>query len=424
MDAGELPGGVSGGRTEPAPKGAEHRGGPRWITICVIIVLLAAAIGVVIFLRAQKPASPSAGDRERAAVSVGVVTAIAGELALSLQALGTVTPLATVTVRTRIEGYLTRVAFREGQEVRKGDLLAEVDPRPYQAALDEALGQLASDRALLRNAEVDLDRYRGLVAEDAIARQTLDTQEALVRQYTATLQVNQAKVDSARLDVGYCRIVSPIDGRVGLRQVDAGNYVRTADTDGIVVVTQVRPINVVFTIPEDSLQAVLTRMRTGVVLPITAYDRSGTQPLATGVLATIDNQIDSTTGTVKLKGEFPNGDERLFPNQFVNVRLLLDTIRDATLVPLTAVQRGTNGAYVYVVTPDGKAAVRTVTLGPDDGEKVQILKGVAPGERVVTDGVDRLRDGSRVVIPGSVTGDGAGDHAPTPSPASGGTGGS
>ena len=388
------------------------------IIALVLVLVLAVTAATTWFIRsqqtqpAQQTARQASGGRfSDGPVQVGAAAANTADLPITLDALGTVTPLATVTVRTRIDGQLVQVGFQEGQHVRKGDFLAQIDPRPYQAALEQAEGQLAKDQALLRNAEVDLVRYRQLVAEDSIARQTLDTQESLVRQYRATIKVDQGQVDSARLNLGYCRIVSPVEGRVGLRQVDEGNYVQTSDTGGIVVVTQLRPITVVFTIPEDNLQKVLMRTRAGVTLPVTAYDRSGTTKLATGVLATIDNQIDPSTGTVKLKAQFENADERLFPNQFVNVRLLVDTVQGATVIPSAAVQRGSQGTYVYVISADGTAAARPVTAGASDGEHVQVMKGIEPGERVVTDGVDRLRDGIKVTVPAD-TKPGIGDQPP------------
>jgi multidrug efflux system membrane fusion protein len=378
-------------------RGKGHPWRRRAATLAIFALISATAIAWL-----MRPQQDSQQSLSRSSTD-WPVTVVAGsaetaDVPLSLEALGTVVPLATITVRTQINGQLTRLGFREGQHVRKGDFLAEIDPRPYQAALAQAEGQLARDQALLRNAEVDLIRYRQLVAEDSIARQTLDTQESLVRQYRATVKVDQAQVDSARLNLGYCRIVSPVEGRVGLRLVDEGNYVQTTDANGIVVVTQLQPITVVFTIPEDNLQKVLARLRAGARLPVAAYDRAGATELAAGVLATIDNQIDPTTGTVRLKAQFDNSDERLFPNQFVNIRLLVDTVRDATVIPSAAVQRGAHGTYVYVIGADATAASRPVTIGASDGERVQVIKGIEPGERVVTDGVDRLRDGIKVSI--------------------------
>lgn len=382
----------------------------RWRTIVIIaLVLVLAATASMWFVRAQQQSAQQTaqqaprGRASEAPVQVGAATAGAADLPVTLDALGTVTPLATVTVRTRINGQLMQVGLQEGRHVRKGEFLALIDPRPYQAALDQADGQLARDKALLRNAEVDLVRYRQLVAEDSIARQQLDTQESLVRQYRATIVVDQAQVDNARINLQYCRIVSPIDGRVGLRQVDEGNYLQTSDANGIVVITQMQPITVVFAIPQDDLPQVLARLRDGAELPVDAYDRAGTRRLGTGVLATVDNQIDTSTGTIKLKAQFDNADEQLFPNQFVNVRLLVDTVRGATVVPSAAVQRGAKGTYVYVVGADATASAQPVTVGLSEGELTQVTRGIEPGQTVVTDGVDRLRDGIKVSLQAAPT---------------------
>lgn len=397
-----------------AERQARRSRGARPLVIATLALVVAAAAVALWVMIAPRDSQQHAGrDGSPPSVPVGVAIADKADLAVTLEAIGTVTPLATVTVRTQISGHLTQVGFQEGQHVRKGDFLAEVDPRPYQAALEQAEGQLARDQALLRNAEVDLVRYRQLVAEDSIARQTLDTQDSLVRQYRGTIKIDQAQVDTARLNLSYCHIVSPIDGRLGLRLVDQGNYVQTSDANGIVVITQLQPITVVFTIPEDNLQKVLTRLRAGATLPASAYGRTGTMLLATGTLATIDNQIDPTTGTVKLKALFDNLDERLFPNQFVNVRLLVDTVQGATVIPAAAVQRGARGTYVYTITADTTAASRLVTIGAGDGERVQALSGITAGERVVVDGIDRLRDGSKVSVPAEVKS--AGEPPPGPS---------
>lgn len=370
----------------------------RWF-VPALALLIAAVVAVVLLRRSDNASQTADAAKSDRPIPVSIATAVIADMPVTIDALGTVTPLATVTVRTRIDGHLTRIGFREGEEVRKGDFLAEVDPRPYRIAVEQAEAQLAKDRALLRNAEVDLTRYRNLVAEDSIARQQLDTQESLVGQYRAQVQLDQAQLDDAKLNLDYCRIVSPLDGRVGLRLVDEGNYVRTSDTDGIVVVTQMKPITVVFTVPEDRLQQVLARLRHSPTLPVAAYDRSGTNLIAQGVLSTIDNRIDATTGTIKLKASFANDDARLYPNQFVNVRLLVDTLSGVAVVPAAAVQRGVSGPYVYVVNADDTVAVRLVTTGATEGDRTQITKGLTPGERVVTDGVDRLRDGIRVTQP-------------------------
>ena len=337
------------------------------------------------------------GGRRDANVPVVAVPAATADVGVLLDGLGSVTPIATVTVRSRIEGQLMRLNFKEGQLVRQGDLLAEIDPRAAQVQLATAEGTLARDQALLKNAQLDLERYRTLFKQDSIARQQLDTQDALVRQYEATLKVDHAAIDSARLQLVYSRITAPVSGRIGLRQVDIGNIVRAGDANGIVVITQLQPITVIFSIPEDNLPPVMKKLQAGEKLPATAFDRSGKTQLAAGMLITADNQIDPATGTVKLKAQFANEDLALFANQFVNVRLLVDTKRGATVIPAAAVQRGTPGTFVYAVDAATKAvSVRKVTLGPVQGEMVSVEQGIAPGTLVVVDGADRLREGAVV----------------------------
>lgn len=330
---------------------------------------------------------------------VQVAAATQGEMPIVLSALGTVTPLASVTVKTQLSGYLQSVAFQEGQLVKKGDLLAQIDPRPYQVALENAEGTLARDRALLATARLDLKRYQTLLSQDSIASQTVDTQASLVKQYEGTVKTDQAAIDSAKLNLTYARITAPVSGRVGLRQVDPGNYVTPGDANGIVVITQLQPMSVIFTTSEDNLPQILKQVNAGRKLSVTAYNRNNTVPLETGSLETLDNQIDTSTGTVKLRATFANKEGLLFPNQFVNTRLLVDVIRNATIVPTSAVLTGSIGQFVYIVKPDNTVTVRKVTVGPVDGERTSIVSGVAVGERVVTDGSDRLREGSKISIP-------------------------
>jgi len=332
---------------------------------------------------------------------VGLAAATKSEIPVVIRALGTVTPLHTVNVKTQLTGQLVQVDFKEGQLVKTGDLLAVVDPRPYEVALQQAQGQLQRDEALLKNAQTDLERYRKLVAQDSIARQQLDTQQSLVRQYEAAIVIDQAQVDAAKLNLTYTRIVAPATGRVGLRTVDPGNYVSMGDTTPICVITQLQPISVLFTIPEDALPPVRQRLRAGASLEVRVLDRAQKNELAVGTLRTLDNVIDPTTGTVKLRAVFENKDEALYPNQFVNVRLLVDTVKDATVVPVAAIQRGQPGTFVYLAKADDTVAVRVVELGVTDGEKVQIVSGLKPGEQVVVDGTDRLREGAKIRRPGA-----------------------
>jgi membrane fusion protein, multidrug efflux system len=387
----------------PAPPGEVPRRRSRLRPYLWLLLIVAIVGGAVWYFPRPEPQPKNAGRPPPGApVPVGAAPVETGEMPVTLSQLGTVTPLAMVTVKTQISGYLMQVAFQEGQMVNKGDFLAQIDPRPYQVALEQAEAQLAKDQALLKNARLDLQRYNTLVAQNSIAKQTRDTQVSLVAQYEATVQADQAQIDAQKLNLAYCRIVSPVTGRVGLRQVDPGNYVQTSDTNGIVVVTQLQPISVIFTLPEDKLPEVMKRVRAAAVLTVIAYDRTGATELARGRLDTVDNQIDTTTGTVKLRAIFDNAQETLFPNQFVNIQLLVDTLHDAALVPNSAVQRGAPGTFVYVVRPDHTVAVQKVKLGPTDGQRIAILSGLQPGENVVTEGTDRLRDGAKVTLASAV----------------------
>ncbi len=340
--------------------------------------------------KATAAAAPSRG------VPVMAVEARSGEMGVYLTGLGTATALNTVTVHSRVDGELINVAFREGQMVRKGDPLAELDPRPYQVQLESAQGTLARDQALLDNAKVDFERYTKLVQTDAVPKQQLDTQIALVAQYQAALRQDAAAVDSAKLNLTYARITSPLAGRVGLRLVDVGNIVHATDTNGLVVITQIDPIAVVFTIAEDALPDVMRRAGSG--LKVDAYDRDLTRKIASGTLLTIDNQIDQTTGTVKLKAVFPNGNMALFPNQLVNARLRLDTIQNAVIVPSAAIQRSPQATFVYAVKPDKTVEMRTIEIQRVEGDDTAIKSGVIAGEFVVVDGVDKLQQGTHVIV--------------------------
>jgi len=331
-------------------------------------------------------------------IPVRVAPAVTGDFPLYYKALGTVTALNTINVRSRVGGELVKIAFEEGQMVKAGDLLAEIDPRPYQNALLQAEGTLLQNQAQLKNAQVDLERYRGLYAEDSIAKQTLDTAAALVGQYQGTVKTNQAAVNDARLNLEFTKIRAPISGRVGLRQLDVGNLVAANDTTALAVITQTQPISVVFTLPENSLETVLARYHSGAKLPVEAWDRGDEKLQAKGVLQSLDNQIDVTTGTLKFKARYDNRDQSLFPNQFVNVRLLADTLKGVILAPTAAIQFGTNGTFVYALEGDKKVTLKKLKIGASDGENTVVTEGLATGDRVVLEGTDRLKEGSEVEV--------------------------
>ena len=401
----EAPGTVPG--TVGAPVRRRSRAG-RWL---VLLLLLAAAgaAGYRYYDTRVRNAGQTAqatghGGGGRAgkhggdpAQAVGIAAIVSGDVPVVLQGLGTVTPLATVTVKSQISGYLTEIGFREGQHVKRGDYLAQVDARPYEALLAQYQGQLARDQALLQNAKLDFQRYQTLNRQDSISKQNVDTQAALVKQNEGTVAADQALVDQQKLNIAYTHIVSPVDGRVGLRQVDQGNYISAAST-AIVVVTQLHPISVIFTLPEDDVARVMRQVRAGTALTVRAYDRGDAHEIATGRLATVDNQIDTTTGTVKLRALFDNADEALFPNQFVNAKLTVDTVVAATLVPNASLLQGTPGTYVYLMDGDNKVTVRPIKTGETDGTNTVVASGLKPGDRVVTDGTDRLKDGAPVRI--------------------------
>lgn len=370
-----------------------------WLIGFALIVLLVG--GVYLFRAPSGDAQPTLNNRRSGArvQAVPVVTAAAksGNLNVYLNGLGTVVPYNTITVKSRVDGQLIKVLFKEGQVVSAGQLLAEIDPRPFEVQLAQAAGQLARDQALLTNAQIDLERYRVLYSQDSVPKQQLDTQESLVRQYEGVVKADQGQVDNAKLQLTYCHITAPIGGRLGLRLVDVGNMIHASDTNGLVVITQVQPIAVVFTLPEDNLPALLAKMKNGAKLPVEALDREQKNRLATGSLETIDNQIDPSTGTVKIKAVFANSDSELFPNQFVNARLLVDTLHDATLVPNAAIQHSPQSAFVYVVKADQTVEAKNVEVKLTEGNETAIAKGVNPGEIVVTDGVDKLQPGTKVI---------------------------
>jgi multidrug efflux system membrane fusion protein len=387
----------------PARPRVTHRR-RRWL-----LALGGAGLAAGLLLARESKGQPG-GGRSAAAATVRAVPVVAssavnGDMGVFITGLGTVTALNTVTVRTRVDGQLNAAFFREGQFVHQGDLLAQIDPRPFQVQLSQAEGQMAKDQAALKDARLDLQRYRVLIEQDSVARQQLDAQVAAVDQLEAALKTDQAQIDGARLSLAYSRVTAPASGRVGLRLVDAGNIVHAADPGGLVVITQLQPIAVVFTIPADQLSPVLRQMRAGKRLTVEAFDRDLATKLATGALLAVDNQIDPATGTIRLKALFPNEDGALFPNQFVNARLLVDTLRGTVLVPAAAVQHSPQSTFAYVVAPDGTASRRDVQVERTEGDQAALRRGVSAGEVVVVDGTDKIQPGAKVAV--SMAGDGA-----------------
>jgi membrane fusion protein, multidrug efflux system len=384
----------------PASAPPARRRSRAWIWLLLLVV--AGFIGFRSYQNVQRKNSAAAQQQERRAanraVPVAATAARRGDLPIYLRGLGTVDAYNTVNVHSRVDGPLISVNFREGQNVTKGQLLAQIDPRTFQATVNQALGQLARDQAQLHDAEANLARYQALWQAGVIAKQQLDTQAAQVGQFKGNIEADNAAVESARLTLSFTKIVAPISGRIGLRQVDVGNIVHPADQTAVAIITQMQPIAVLFTIPADELQPVLAKLRAGARLPVQAYDRADRNLIATGTLETVDNQIDVNTGTSRLKAVFSNDDNALFPQQFVNARLLLETRRNVTLIPAPAVQRGPQGPYVYTVTPSGTAVMRPITTGETEGTDIQVTSGLVPGEEVITDGQDKLQQNAKVEI--------------------------
>jgi membrane fusion protein, multidrug efflux system len=385
---------------EPPSRPARKRGGlVKWIVVLIL------GVGCVFaweqFQKHETAEQSGSKNNGPPPQTIRDAPVVSGDMPIYINALGAVTPLATVTIRTQVSGQLQKVGFEEGQMVKAGDFLAQIDPRPFEATLAQNQAQLAKDTALRDQAQADLERYQTLNRQDSIAKQQVDDQEFLVRQDQAAMASDQAQIDSAKLNILYAHIVAPTAGRMGLRQVDPGNYVQPTDTNGLVVLTELEPISVVFTVPEDNLPQIFARLKTGAKLPVTIFDRANVNKLSDGVLATVDNQVDVTTGTVKIRAMFDNKDDALFPQQFVNARLLVDTMANAVIAPNAAIQQGAQGPFVYVVNDaqDGQTvSVRQVTTGPIDGQRTAINSGLKVGERVVIDGLDRLRDGAKIIV--------------------------
>jgi membrane fusion protein, multidrug efflux system len=386
-------------RLNPA-KAKPRRKGRGWLWLLALALVAGGAYFLSPRLTSGQPSKAAAKGATKGGGIVPVVVSQVkrGSMNIYLDGLGNVTAFYTVTLKTRVDGEIMRVAFEEGQLVNKGDLLIEIDPRPFQVQLEQAQGQLVKDQATLSNARLDLDRYKGLYADDAIPKQQLDTQVAMVDQLQGVIQSDQSQIDNAKLQLVYSKITAPITGRIGLRLVDPGNIVHATDTTGLAVITQLQPIAVIFTIAEDHLPQVMKRMNAGQKLAVEAWDRDNQHKIATGSLLTIDNQIDQSTGTVRFKAVFDNADLSLFPNQFVNARLLIDTRNGALIAPSAAIQRSPDNTFIYVVNPNNTVEARNIVAGPEEGDQTIIEQGLHGGEQVVIDGIDKLQPGSRVSI--------------------------
>jgi len=398
MESENLPG-APAPLNEPSPPRSSAQRALRWILIGVAAAAIVAVIVYQSVTFITQPQQRRGRFLDGGNQPVGVARIHRGDIRISLRALGAVTPLTTVTVNTQINGQLMSVGFKEGQLVHKGQFLAQIDPRPYQVALEQDEAQLARDDATLKQAQMDLTRYQTLSQQVSIPRQTYEDQVWIVKQDQGTVDYDKAQIKAQQLNLTYCHIEAPSDGRVGLRLVDPGNFVQTSTSTGIVVLTLLKPTTVEFSVPEDSLPQIMARVRAGAKLPVTAFDRANVIQLATGEFAAIDTQVNATTGTVMLRANFDNPDESLFPSQFVNVVMLLDTLKDVVTVPVAAVQRGAPGTYVYLVNEDNTVSVHVIKLGAQDGDLFAVDSGLSPGDRVVTDGADRLRDGAKVTIP-------------------------
>jgi len=385
---------------EPPPaRVPQPRKNRRSIWLMLALLLIAGIAGFLILQRRQKATAAGSKPAPPSQPGVSISTAVAqqGNIGVYINALGSVAPLSTVTVKSRVDGQLMSVNYREGQMVKQGDVLAEIDSRPFQAQLIQAQGQYERDKALLENANVDLNRYQIAYSKNAIPKQQLDTQVATVHQYEGIVKIDQGQIDNAKVQLAYCQITSPTSGRVGLRLVDPGNIVHAADTNGMLVITQLQPINVLFSVAEDYLPQIRQQLHRGSRLTVDAFDRTQQTKLSSGALLTFDNEIDTTTGTIKLKATFPNSDNALFPNQFVNARLLLNTEHGVILVPSAAIQRSATDAFVYVVQPDQTVAMKTVSTGTTDGN-VTAVEGLNAGDVVAVDGFDKLQNGVKVSV--------------------------